>query len=201
MSIRLLVAGRRSGDSSLSDQDMDDVSRTFHSTVTHVLARCDTPGDLVHVVQSVAAEHGPIGVLDLYDHGGPGHLWLGDAWVFASDDDPSSELLGRPIASAIATHLEDTAHVRLLGCQTGTDTASRLLLVKLARALGGHRTAFGTITMVDTIHFSSFGFRPGLEDSFLFSSLAALDGPSSGITAREASLADVRPLQCSSDLT
>ena len=184
MANRLLVIGRRLVASPHSDSDMNEVSAAATPTDSFHIERCDEPGHLPDLVESVARRFGELDMLDLYDHGDVGQLRMGRDVLFRSDDSPGSELLGRDIAIALAPFLRDTAHVRLLGCKTAAITASvtslpalsgRLLLLKLARALGGHRVAFGTIASIQRGDFSRFGFRREREEMRLFSSLAAVD--------------------------
>jgi hypothetical protein len=203
MSLRVLIAGRRPDDSSLSDQDMDDVTAATAESESIITARCDAPGDLVGIVEGIAREHGKISLLDLYDHGAYGSMRIGDDVLFASDGNPSSELVGVAIANALGQYLEDTAQVRLLGCDTSGDDgadlkrslAGRLLLLKLARSLGGHRVVLGTLTPLECSDFTCQGFRAELEDRCLVSSLAALDSAAPTPESRHRQLATLRPMQ------
>ena len=203
MSVNLLVGGRRLPGSALSCVDADAVEAMAVTSAAYIVARCDDPRDLVGIVAATAKVHGPIDILDLFDHGAPGRVRMGSALLFASDAEPASELLGRDIASSLAPFLTETAQVRLLGCDTAVlgepgskdGLASRLLLLKLARALGGHRVVFGTITGLGRLHFGPRGFGRDREEVMLFSSLAAVDiaPPDEGI--RGAELQKLRPPQ------
>jgi hypothetical protein len=203
VSLNLLVGGRRPPGASLSCADLDAVETAAVPSDAFVVARCDDPRDLVGVVAATAQTYGPIDMLDLFDHGGPGHIRMGSALLFASDADPASELLGRDIASCLSPFLTDTAHVRLLGCDTALlgdpaakeGLASRLLLVKLARALGGHRVVFGTLTGLGRLHFGPRGFGRDREEAMLFSSLAAIDIEPPDEDVRGAELQRLRPPQ------
>lgn len=199
MSVRLLVAGRRPDGTELGDSDQDEVSARAIQTGAFQVRRCDAPRDLVETCEAIAVHHGKISVLDIYDHGNVGRIRLGSDVLFASDDSPHTELVGRSIATSLSPFLEDTAQVRLLGCLTaGPDTtalAGRLLLIKLARALGGRRITFGTIITLERGDFSRYGLRRELEDLRLFSSLAAIDGAPPTIDDRAKNLETVRALQ------
>lgn len=201
MSIRLFVAGRRPAGSEVGDADMDEVSKQLVQTDAFHTRRCDAPLDLLEICEAVAVRHGKIGILDVYDHGNAGRMRLGNNILFASDENPHSELVGRAIASALSPFLDDTAHVRLLGCITAAPEAKagRLLLIKLARALGGRRIAFGTIMPLIRGNFSRYGLRRELEELRLFSSLAAIDGDAPTPGTRAGNLEDVRPLQVNAD--
>lgn len=202
MANHLLVIGQRLVASPHSDSDMNQVSAVATSTDSFHVERCNDPAHLPELVQSVARRSGEIDLLDLYDHGDVGQIRMGRDILFRSDALPGSELFGRAIAIELRPFLRDTAHVRLLGCKTAATTDSvtsapalsgRLLLLKLARALGGHRTVFGTITSIQRGDFSKFGFRRDREEMCLFSSLAALDGPSPSYQDRGRHVDAARP--------
>jgi len=163
---------------------LDEVSAAATPTASFHIERCEAPMELPDLVASVARRSGELDVLDLYDHGDVGRIRMGSDILFRSDASPDTLLIGGDIAAALGPSLRETAHVRLLGCRTTAATGSvtsapalagRLLLLKLARALGGHRVAFGTITSIQRSDFSRLGFRCELETMRLFSSLAALD--------------------------
>jgi hypothetical protein len=150
--------------------------------------RCRSPAELPDLVHEVARRFGPVDVLDLYDHGRPGSLMMGDAVLFASDSRPDSPLTNWQLARQLAEALAERAHVRLLGCNTAgmhpasppVAAAGRLLLLKLSLELQWRRTVFGTIEMTDEKHFDQRGFNAEL--TLLFSSLAALDMSPSDVT-------------------
>jgi len=156
-----------------------------------------------HVVRSAAAARlpadlaclsGPRGIsrLDILDHGAEGIQTLGDGLLFASDASPESELIGLGLARAIEPYLAETAQIRLLGCNTGEGKAGRLLLLKLARALGGHRIVFGTIDRVAEASFDRDGYAAVMEHQRLFSSIAALDAEAPGAMRRFENMRAVR---------
>ncbi|HSR99349.1 MAG TPA: hypothetical protein VLM79_19995 [Kofleriaceae bacterium] len=179
MSNTLLVAGRRPEDTSPSVYDMDEVENKSIHTRTFRVLRCDSPPDLLDLVASEVRARGKLDILDLYDHGNIGGMLMGDDVLFATDSDVASSLVNEDLARGLREFLSETAHVRLLGCSTsaanGPSLEARLLLLKLADALGGHRMAFGTITPIQTSDFGHFGFRRDVEIVKLFSSAAALD--------------------------
>ena len=153
--------------------------------------RCRTPAELPEIVREVARRFGPLDVLDLYDHGRPGSLRMGDAVLFESDGRPDTPLTNWPIARQLAELLGERAQVRLLGCNTAAFAAEspvagdegRMLLIKLSLELQWRRTVFGTIEMTDEKHFDRRGFVAEL--TLLVSSLAAVDRSPAEITRME----------------
>lgn len=179
--MRVLAIGRRplTALTAVADLDLYEVAaRTARAARADgggdaVAVRCDGPAQLAEELERLGAAR--IERLDVFDHGAPGLQSLGDGELFASDASAASELIGREIAARIAPRLCDTAQVRLLGCNTGEGQAGRLLLLKLARALGGHRIVFGTIDRVIEGDFDRQGYAQVMEHQRLFSSIAALD--------------------------
>lgn len=192
----LLVAGRRPDNAVPNDIDMDAVAVQIQESSSLVVRRCETPGQLPSIVEAVAQQLGPIDVLDLYDHGSPGRQLLGNQDWVGSDEDRNQDLFGRSTVLGLRDHLRDTAHIRLLGCGTAggvsSSRAGRLLLVKMARLLGGRRIVFGTIRAIRASDFGPTGFRRVLETDYLFSSLAAIDGAPPTTSEREQHLLEVR---------
>jgi hypothetical protein len=160
--------------SQVSDLDIEAVAAHVRGPPPTV-ARCNGPDDVVQAVRGAAA-WGSIDRLDLLDHGAEGIQSMGASILFESDASPASQLVGREIALQIAPYLSETAQVRLLGCNTAEGPAGRLLLLKLARLLGGHRTVFGMIDRVIEADFDPDGYAPVMERQRLFSSDAALEG-------------------------
>ena len=202
MANHLLIIGRRKVPSAHSDSDMNAVCEMVLPTETLHIKRCDHPTELPSLVMSVAHCHGEIDLLDLYDHGSAGSLRMGSEILFHSDESPLSTLVGHDIALALGPLLRETAQVRLLGCKTAAvidevpsllAQAGRLLLLKLAHALGGHRVVFGTISSIQCSDFSALGFRRELESRRLFSSLAALDREPPTYQERGRSVDLIRP--------
>lgn len=159
--------------SMIADLDIHMVAERLDSRDTRVV-RCRQPAELPERLAGLGAA-GQIARLDVFDHGAEGMQMLGGGALFASDAAPGSALVGLELARRIAPHLADTAQVRLLGCNTAEGRAGRLLLLKLARALGGHRIVFGTIDRVVEADFDRGGYAPVMEHQRLFSSAAALD--------------------------
>src|SRR5262249_29455086 len=86
-------------------------------TLTFKVERCSSPMQLVRKVRKVALDNGAmIDILDLYDHGGSGHILMGDDVLF---DDRG---VGLPVARALRPLLTPDARVRLLGCDIATFT-------------------------------------------------------------------------------
>jgi hypothetical protein len=175
--MRVFVIGRHPDPSKLpitSNAHIESVAANMLSRRT-LSVRCDSPHDLVDIVRDAAADR-PIDRLDLFDHGRAGAQALGEGILFQSDADPNTELMGADIARQIKPYMSETAQVRLLGCRTAEATKGRLLLIKLARILEGHRVVFGVIDQVTQYDFDPDGYRPVMEQQRLFSSYAALDG-------------------------
>lgn len=142
-----------------------------------VVRRCQAPGALYNIVlQAVRDQGSPIRTLDLYDHGRPGHLTMGDPrheYLF----DPFH--IGHDIAKDLAKLLTPDAHVRLLGCETALGEQGKTMLVNLRKAFGKNIVVFGTISKIDPIeNFDEDGFLALSEEARLFSSTeaAALSG-------------------------
>src|SRR6185503_672975 len=178
MANMLLIIGWRTPNATPSTALMNEVAKKVQPNERFFMRRCHTPSALPGIIDDVVARYGPIDVLDLYDHGGDGHQRMGDQQLFRSDGTQTGPLIGEDIALAIAPRLTETAHVRLIGCDTSSavlPAPGRFLLIKLARALGGRRTVFGTMNVTDPDDFDQRGLKPGREPSLLFSSSAALD--------------------------
>jgi hypothetical protein len=190
--MNVLAVGRRplSAFTAVADRDLALVAARAAAGSARVI-RCDRPADLPAALEALGAR-GPIARLDVFDHGAPGLQQLGDGALFASDEAPSSALVGGDLAAALAPHLADTAQLRLLGCRTAEGRAGRLLLLKLARALGGRRIAFGAIDRVIEADFDRDGYAPVMDPQRLFSSLAALDGEAPEAMRRLDNLREVR---------
>jgi hypothetical protein len=177
VSRHLLAIGRRVPGSTMNDFIMDAVDERVSRLGELLTARCDSPTDLLRFVEFHGQGRNLIDRLDIFDHGGPGHQWLGNETLFRSSSNRCDELEGLPLATLLKPHLSECAQVRLLGCLTATAAGveGRMLLVKLSRALGGHRVVFGTIDNVDEADFGANGFEPFQESGLLYSSFAALD--------------------------
>jgi hypothetical protein len=157
----------------IADLDIHMVAGQLDSADTHVV-RCKRPADLPEKLARLGAR-GRVTRLDVFDHGAEGMQMLGDDALFASDALPGSALVGHELARQLEPYLTETAQLRLLGCNTGEGKAGRMLLLKLARALGGSRIVFGTIDRVVAGDFDRQGYARVMEHQRLFSSIAALD--------------------------
>ncbi len=185
MGLHILAIGRPNTTGTGPMTNVVDRARDrVHGLGSLVLARCRDESDLLKAVAHHGRSESRIDILDIFDHGGPGVQNLGGDVLFSSDGSRSSKLVGESAAINMRPHLSDVAQIRLLGCLTtgGDGVKGRFLLLKLARALGGNRVVFGTIEKIDHKSFGPDGFPPEMNDSFLFSSFAALDGlaPDSG---------------------
>lgn len=137
-----------------------------------VLRRCARAEDLCGVVLAAVRElNMPVSVLDLFDHGRPGHLTMGDPrnkFLF----DPTS--IGHAIAKDLAELLTFDAHVRLLGCETARGRQGKTMLINLQKAFGKGIVVFGTLSKVDPIeNFDQGGLYACSEEARLFSSTEA----------------------------
>jgi hypothetical protein len=144
------------------------------------LELCSTPASLVDLVRSVHRRAGLIDLLDIIDHAGPGRQLLGDDVLFESTAVATSPLVGGKTARGLDPFLAPTAHLRLLGCSTaaatpGRETIGRLLLYKLGRALGPHRTVFGTLRPTHAPDFKPGRLSAVREREILYSSHVAVD--------------------------
>lgn len=140
-----------------------------------IVRRCLVASELEPTLSAIAAG-GLIDVLDIYDHASAGSQMLGDEVLFQSDSNVTTPLIGAEIARLLCAHLTEFARVRLLGCFSAKGPKGRLLLFKLARILGQHRVVFGTNGGVDQHDFDENGFMLLRDVSYLFDSLAAIDG-------------------------
>ncbi len=189
---RLLVIGKVAAGVKAMSAPFD--IEAVAAKVPHAV-RCSSPRDLVAVVDDAVTRCGRLDVLDIFDHGTAGLQALGDDVLFASDPDPDSELANIAIAHELERYLMPFAYVRLLGCRTALDRGARsgrMLLVKLARALGQQRVVFGTNDSIYHTAFDEHGFLPSQELRFLYSSLAAVDAPAPEIDARMANIMKIR---------
>jgi Domain of unknown function (DUF4347) len=191
--VKLFVIGRRAIKTRLSlvsDLDIDAVAAHVRGPPPGV-ARCTGLDDFVTAVRRAAAAR-RIERLDILDHGAEGIQSLGQTILFESDGSPDSPLLGAEIARMLPPYLSETAQVRLLGCNTAEGPAGRMLLLKLARILGGHRTVFGMMDRVIEADFDADGYAPVMEHQRLFSSDAALEGEAPGAMQRFAHMRAAR---------
>lgn len=171
------MIGGLGGELHAGDTDMADV---YAQAKQQVLAGYDVLACSDRLVETLRANlgSGPIDVLDIYYHGGPGLMTLGRSngsclTLFASDEHAATPLHSAVPISELGKLLAPTAHVRLLGCNTAAGSSGRMIVYKLARALGEQRVVFGTIDSVLLHHFALGRFDCQL---LLFSSLAAIDG-------------------------
>jgi hypothetical protein len=175
MTVKLLIIGQPTR----RDDVLEDVASRVANSRTTIIRRCEAPDSLLGVVDEVRKVHGKIDSLDLYDHGLPGTMHMGNGILFESDRDPRSEPTGGAIAIQLVPLLSELAQVRLLGCDTAELrkdlTPGRLLLLKLAKRLGTRHIVSGTLAQIDPDDFDSEGFRAEKEVELLFSARAALD--------------------------
>lgn len=169
MAIQLLVIARHDPP---DEHDEAMAARIVEIPGQLLVRRCSRPEDLYDVVlAAVRAFHMPVRVLDLYDHGGNGHLTMGD---------PTSTFLFGPTATGhdLARRLSDLltfdAQVRLLGCETALGEAGKAMLINLRAAFGKGIVVQGTLSVVDPqTDFHPRGFRADREDALLYSSSEA----------------------------
>src|SRR4051812_25346463 len=108
MSIHLLIVGRHSP----LDPEIEPAAEVTRESGAFHTARCSSPLELLPTVRDHAARFGVIDTLDLFDHGGNGHLFMGNRVLFNDDG------TGRLIARWLRPLLTPDARVRLLGCET-----------------------------------------------------------------------------------
>ncbi|MCP3164398.1 DUF4347 domain-containing protein [Myxococcus qinghaiensis] len=131
-------------------------------------ARCQTVAALKPLVQEVVNRAGPLSRLDIFGHGAAGSLTLGDVGqeVVTQDEATWTNILG------LDDLLDDTAEVRLLGCNTGTEALGRRVLRGLQEKLSTgtkRRTVWGAIAALDYPDFGPEGLRREVARQFLIS--------------------------------
>ncbi|MBK9264230.1 MAG: DUF4347 domain-containing protein [Polyangiaceae bacterium] len=176
MTIHILVVGHRPrGHKMPNDSEIDAIAALVaqhapSKSQVFFVRSCESPDKLVRIVREIAAKHGLIDTLDLYDHGAGGFLQMGDALLFGRDD--ATDLA---IAEQLRPLLTKGARLRLLGCDTATGAAGRKLLTKLHAAFGGDVTVLGTIASITLSQFDELGFRrKHFEELYLYSSWEAI---------------------------
>lgn len=174
MSCHLLVLS----DDGSGDSEADDVLATVEPEGAFRVARCGSPGELIRTVATAALAGGVIDTLDLFAHGGPGHLWMGNEVLFEHGGG------GLPMARWLRPYLTPDARVRLLGCKTALGEEGRGLLLGLQREIGGGIVVYGTVTRVTVEEFHERGFDEDLSALFLFSSTEAVTRPAPDLTGR-----------------
>lgn len=162
------------GNPKVSEPNLGHVWVIAESPLLTRLDPCGSPRDLVDGCK----KHGPVDVLDIYDHGTDGIIYLGDVPLFEIGAD--GELKEPNCASALAPLLADKAVVRLLGCDVGKSTPGQALLQKLAAALNAGQdrgiVVQATIARTNEAHFGREGFKPDLAAYYLYSSEDAKNG-------------------------
>lgn len=123
----------------------------------HRFARCQRPGQLRQVLANVGA---PVGLLDVYGHGAPGRLQLGDGMLL----DGSTRAI-RTLRAVIDPYLAAAAPVRLLACNTAAGAIGREALHRLASVLG--RPVLGTTRAPVPSDFGPSGLRATAARSLL----------------------------------
>ncbi|MFY1825822.1 DUF4347 domain-containing protein [Myxococcus fulvus] len=131
-------------------------------------ARCQRVDKLEPLVREVVNRAGLLSRLDIFGHGSAGSLTLGDEGqeVVTKDETTWTNILG------LDDLLDDTAEVRLLGCNTGTGDLGRRVLRGLEEKLSTgtkRRTVWGAIAALDYPDFGPDGFRPEVARQFLIS--------------------------------
>jgi len=128
----------------------------------HAFVRCQRPAQLYNAVASIGR---PVRLLDLYGHGAPGKLRLGD-----------KELLDvRPRTWKVVAELEPLlapdARIRLLGCNSAVGEGGFRLLHGLSAALSG-RLVLGMTADIWYQDFGPSGIRRQVAARWLVSSKA-----------------------------
>jgi hypothetical protein len=83
---KLLVIGCKSE----ADDVLDEVASKLGSGngMDFCVRRCVSPGKLPAIVAAVARQSGPIEILELFDHGNRGLIYMGNDVLFSSTDAP-----------------------------------------------------------------------------------------------------------------
>ncbi len=132
--------------------------------------RCQGPERLWHIVQDVVNRAGRLRRLDLFGHGRPGGLSLGDPGqdIVTPDEQSWRYLL------ELDDFLQDEAEVRLLGCETAIGDEGFRVLQGLAQGLsrkqGRRRTVWGSTATLDWVDFGPAGFMDEVATQYLRSS-------------------------------
>jgi hypothetical protein len=182
--LRLFIAGRHNPPDPAVYEVVDKLSQGH----PYLVRQCASPAALVPTLRLLMARHGgrKIEELDLYDHGGNGHIHLGDPMLFdarvpppatgtaaAPVAAPPTLTVGADIAREIAPLLTDDARVYLLGCYTAAGDEGRALLLALQALFGKARVVYGSIMPLNLPDFNAHGIIKDFADSALFSSLDA----------------------------
>ncbi|WP_224243447.1 DUF4347 domain-containing protein [Hyalangium gracile] len=133
--------------------------------------RCQDPEWLDSIVKDVVDRAGArLQRLDLFGHGSPGTLTLGDKGqeIVTPDESTWSHLIN------LGEFLADTADVRLLGCETAIGEEGMKVLQGLSAALsrkpGQKRKVWGTTATIDWCDFGPEGFSDAVASKYLTSS-------------------------------
>lgn len=157
------------------DTDIEDaVPRMdgWSAPLCRAVARCDEPGEVLDRVKHIV--HGfdrPILLqrLDLYGHGHPGSLTLGDPGDPRCINLKTDSAFWRDLKE-LGKCLAPNAHVRLLGCDTGACLAGFRLIKELAMRLGQERVVWAPRTDIAWSDFGFDGFKEELARQYLVSS-------------------------------
>ncbi|MBZ4399860.1 DUF4347 domain-containing protein [Myxococcus sp. AS-1-15] len=142
--------------------------------------RCQKVENLQHVVkEAVSFARAKLSRLDIFGHGQPGTLTLGDSGedIVTPDEASWKHLL------ALDGFLDDTAELRLLGCDTAVGVEGRHVLQGLQAGLsknGKQRTVWGTIATLSSFDFGPQGFREAVASAYLRSA-SQLTEPAQGV--------------------
>ena len=172
MAIRVLVIAKHDPAQAMFEAAALRVGR---DTDTFAMRRCTAPGMLLDaVVSAVRTLNEPIGVLDLFAHGGSGRLHMGEpreSLLFSADGVSAGP--GQALAARLSDFLTQDAHVRLLGCETALDESGKRLLLSLQRAFGKSIVVYDALQAVRPSDFGVGGFLTSREEHTLFSSTEA----------------------------
>lgn len=143
-----------------------------------VIKRCAVPGDILPTVKNAVVDAGVswLEKLDCYGHGRPGSLILSADRMI--DWTPQSDFWVK--LAELRQWLSPTAHVRLLGCDTGTSQEGFDLIKELARELGEQRVVSAPRSTINYEDFTSYGFKEEVARECLVSS-DTLTGPVEGL--------------------
>lgn len=131
------------------NSDFEAVILNGDASSQHLFARCQVRESLFDVVRRSTATAKEISVLDVYGHGFPGGLWIGDEILV---DDERRTGWGE-LKSIVDLLLREGGCVRLLGCNAGVGKPGRDLVSKLSKWIG-------CLVLASTAYLDHFDFGP-----------------------------------------
>jgi hypothetical protein len=157
--------------SSVDDSIEDAVSRIdgCSDPASRSVARCDQLGEVSEKVKNIVYAFNPpklVRRLDLYGHGHPGSITIGDT---ESIDTEADSIFWQDLEELQGALLPN-ADVRLLGCDTGACTKGFELIRTLAHRLGQQRVVWAPRAVITWSDFGPQGFKEEVASRYLVSS-------------------------------